>query len=114
MRILRLCFAVLAAGIGLSAVACDNPEIVKVPDGEKASMDELLQAQGQVKSYMTAMQAYLDCLDNELDAAGDDAPAQYKSLMVTRHNAAVTEMEAVASAFNDQVKAYKTANPDSQ
>jgi hypothetical protein len=31
--------------------------------------------------------------------------------MVTRHNTAVTEMETVAAAFNDQVKAYRAANP---
>jgi hypothetical protein len=32
-------------------------------------------------------------------------------MMATRHNTAVSEMESVAAAFNDQVKAFKAANP---
>ena len=31
--------------------------------------------------------------------------------MVSRHDTAVTEMETVAAAFNDQIKAYRAANP---
>jgi hypothetical protein len=31
--------------------------------------------------------------------------------MVNRHNTAVGEMEAVAAAFNEQLKAFKAANP---
>ena len=60
---------------------------------------------------MGAMEEYLACLNGELEAAGEDAPAEFKSLMVTRHNTAVTEMESVASAFKTQVQAYKAANP---
>jgi hypothetical protein len=70
-------------------------------------MEQLLTAQGEIKTYMAAMEVYLACLNGELEAKGDE----FKSLMVTRHNAAVTEMESVAAAFNDQVKAYKAANP---
>jgi hypothetical protein len=31
--------------------------------------------------------------------------------MIARHNAAVSEMEAVAAAFNDQLHAYNAAHP---
>jgi hypothetical protein len=31
--------------------------------------------------------------------------------MVTRHNSAVAEMETVAAAFNEQLGAYREANP---
>jgi hypothetical protein len=31
--------------------------------------------------------------------------------MVNRHNSGVTEMETVAAAFNEQIKAYRAANP---
>jgi hypothetical protein len=60
---------------------------------------------------MAAMQEFLACIDMEADAKGADAPAEYKSMMVDRHNTAVSEMEQVATAFNEQVKAYKAANP---
>jgi hypothetical protein len=60
---------------------------------------------------MAAMTDYLACIDGEAAAKGEDAPEQFKAMMVTRHNTAVTEMETVAAAFNDQVKAFKAANP---
>jgi len=92
--------------------ACEQPSMVAVPDGETASMEELLAAQENVKTYLADMEVYLACLNEELETAGEDAPAEFKSLMVTRHNAAVTEMETVAAAFNQQVQAYRAANPE--
>jgi hypothetical protein len=32
--------------------------------------------------------------------------------MFSRHNAAVAEMEAIASSFNEQVQTYKETNPE--
>ena len=101
----------LASGCAFAGLACENPTVVTVPDGKTATKEQLLTAQGQVKSYMAAMQDYLACVDNEAEAKGADAPAEYKSMMAARHNDAVTEMESVATAFNEQVKAYKAANP---
>jgi hypothetical protein len=75
-------------------------------------MDELLAAQANVKEYLAEMEAYLACLNEELEAAGEDSPAEFKSLMVNRHNSGVTEMETVAAAFNEQIKAYRAANPN--
>jgi hypothetical protein len=105
------CLAVIASCCAFAAAACDNPTMVKIPDGKTATMDQLLAAQGEVKTYMKAMEDFLACIDAEAASKGDDAPADYKTLMVTRHNTAVTEMESVAAAFNEQVKAYKAANP---
>jgi hypothetical protein len=85
--------------------------MITMPDGKSATMEQLLSAQGEVKSYMAAMNDYLACIDSEAEAKGEDAPEQFKAMMVTRHNTAVTEMELVAAAFNDQVKAFKAANP---
>jgi hypothetical protein len=112
MRVLTSCLvAAAAAGIGFAAAACDTPTAVVIPDGKSSTMEQMLAAQGQVKTYQTAMTAYLACIDAELDAEGEQAPDEFKSLMVSRHNAAVSEMEGVAAAFNDQIKAYRTANP---
>lgn len=101
----------LAAVFSFAAAACENPTMVTVPDGKSSTMDQLLESQAKVKTYMGAMEEYLACLNEELETAGDEAPAEFKALMVTRHNTAVTEMESVASAFNVQVQAYKAANP---
>ena len=112
MKAFAICVLAAAGLASFSAfAACENPSMVSVPDGNTSTMDELLAAQTNVKAYMAAMEKYLACLNDEIEAAGDDAPAEFKSLMVTRHNSAVTEMEAVAAQFNQQVQAYKAANP---
>jgi hypothetical protein len=105
------CLTALASSCSFAAFACENPAMVPVPDGKTSTMQQMVDAQAKVKSYMNAMEEYLACLNGELEAAGENAPAEFKSLMVTRHNTAVTEMESVASAFNSQVQAYKAANP---
>ena len=94
------------------AMACETPSMVHVPDGGTATMDEMVTAQQDVREYVAAMEEYLTCVNEEMDAAGEEAPDEYKALMVTRHNAAVSEMEAVAAAFNEQVRAYRAANPE--
>jgi hypothetical protein len=112
MRVLIFCLAAaIASGYGLAAAACENPAAVSIPEGKSSTMEQMLAAQVQVKAYQTAMNDFLACIDSELEAQGEQAPEEFKSLMVSRHNAAVAEMEGVAAAFNDQIKAYRAANP---
>ena len=61
-------------------------------------MEQMLAAQQQVKAYQTAMNEFLACIDSELEAEGEQAPEDFKSLMFSRHDAAVAEMEGVAAA----------------
>jgi hypothetical protein len=106
------CLIAIANVATLTAFACENPSMVPMPDGQTSTREQMLDAQTKVKGYMAAMEEYRACLNDELEAAGEDAPAEFKSLMITRHNAAVTEMESVASAFNDQLRAFRAANPE--
>jgi len=113
MKILARCLLLMAGGFALPVfAACENPTLVSVPDGATATKDQLLSVQEQIKAYMAEMETYLACINEELEAGGEDATAEFKSLMVTRHNMAVTEMESVADSFNKQVQAYRAANPD--
>ena len=59
----------------------------------------MLEAQAQVRAYQAAMNEFLACIDSELEGEGEQAPEEFKSLVVSRHNAAVAEMEGVAAAF---------------
>jgi hypothetical protein len=102
---------VVASGYAFAAAACDNPAAIAIPDGKASTMDQMLASQAEVKAYQAAMNEFLACIDSELEAQGEQAPEDFKSLMVARHNAAVAEMEGVAAAFNDQIKAYRAANP---
>lgn len=113
MKILASSLLLAAGAFALPAFAsCDNPSMISVPDGATATMDQLLDVQDQIKAYMAEMEAYLACINEETEAAGEDATAEFKSLMVTRYNTAVTEMETVAASFNEQVQAFRAANPE--
>ena len=113
MRLMASSLLLTSSFISFTAFAsCENPTMVAIPSGESVSMAELLTAQTSVKTYMAEMEEYLACINEEIDAAGDDEPAEFQSLMVTRHNTAVTEMETLAASFNEQVQAYRAANPE--
>lgn len=112
MRVLASCLVTaVAVGSAYSAAACEPPAPVAVPDGKTSTMEQMLAGQAQIKAYQTAMNEFVACIDAEAEAQGETAPEEFKSLMIARHNAAVAEMEGVAAAFNDQIKAYRAANP---
>jgi ApbE superfamily uncharacterized protein (UPF0280 family) len=113
MRSLTLTGAALVATFILvsTAAACESPAVVAVPDGKTATKEQMLAARDQVKAYMKGMEDFMTCVDQEAAAKGDGAPEEYKNQMAARHNAAVSEMEAVAGAFNDQLHAYNAAHP---
>lgn len=112
MRAFTSCLVTLvAAGFVQAAQACESPTVVNIPDGKSSTMEQMLAAQAQVKAYQAAMNEFLACIDAEVTAQGENAPAEFTSLMDARHNAAIAEMEAVAAAFNEQIRAYRAANP---
>ena len=112
MKVLTSCLlTAIASASGLAAEACEAPSPVTLPDGSSSTREQMLAAQAQVKAYQAAMTEFLACIDSELESEGEQAPEEFKSLMVSRHNAAVAEMEGVAAAFNDQLRAFRAANP---
>ena len=83
-----------------------------MPDGTSATEAEMIAGQKAVKKFMADMDIYLECLDTEKNEAaveGEDAEitAQREAITVKRHNAGVDELERMAAAFNEQVRAYK-------
>lgn len=108
----KFLLVIVAGGAAATSLACEYPALITVPDGQTSTMEELIIAQAAVREYMAGMEAYLACVNEEMNVAGDDAPVEYKSIMFSRHNAAVAEMEAIASSFNEQVQTYKEANPE--
>lgn len=109
----------LLAGVlsaSLANAECLYPKAPEsIPDGATATEQEMLDGMKAVKEYNNQVTGYLNCLDMEMQsriqAAGADAPAnqveQIKAIQAKRHNAAVEELEAHATRFNEQVKAYK-------
>ena len=86
--------------------------MVEVPDGATATTEEMVRAREAVMAYMEAMREYIACVNEEIEVAGENATEEFKALMIQRHNAAVSEMEMVAAAFDEELRAYRAANPE--
>ena len=110
--------ATLLAGPALAD--CVAPaEDVKIPDGNTATMDEMLTAKRAIKANDDAVKSYADCLKGELDAkiaaGGDKMKDEDKQKInvdyANRQNAAVDKLQKLGDKFNAEVRAYKAAHP---
>jgi hypothetical protein len=114
--------AVLAAlAAGSAHAACSYPKAPdNIPDGNTATLEQMVAAQKAVKQFDQEINAYTACLKLESDNAvaqvdqSEDDPkkkeAQKKELervQIQKHNAAVEEDEALAQRFNEQLKVFK-------
>ena len=102
---------ILAASFAGATLACEYPPLVAIPDGENATLEEMLEGQTSVKAYQTAMNEYLVCVNEGIKASGPNAVEEYAQIMAARHDYAYAEMETVAEIFNIQVRAHNAANP---
>jgi hypothetical protein len=107
-----LLLAMLALPVSARADCTAPDAAVRIPDGTSATRDQMVAAQREVKAYDTAVKAYGDCLQRELDAklaSGGNKPqleAQYDRL----NNAEVDKLQRVAGKFNDELRAFKAKN----
>jgi len=107
----------LVLGAGARA-ACVYPQAPQaLPNGSKATKDEMLAAQAQVKEYSkTVQETYLPCLEtekNESLAALDNMDPEYtqkkaniEAVHAKKHNAALDELQAVADRWSAVLKGF--------
>jgi hypothetical protein len=117
-----LAMALGAAWLSGAAYAdCTYPPApTKLPDGASATLEEMVAGQKAVKEYDTAIKAYVDCIDKELEEkitkGGDKLKPEQKTDMqkveAQKHNAAIDQLQSVADRFNEQVKVYKARTAD--
>jgi hypothetical protein len=98
--------------------ACVYPQAPQaVPNGAKATKDEMLAGQAAIKEYSKSVQeAYLPCLEQEKVeslAALDPADPEYaakktaiEAVHAKKHNAALDELQAVAGRWSEEIKAF--------
>lgn len=127
LRVSQLVIAGLAsiAASGLQA-ECTYPDDVKIPDGTTSTYEEMSDSQAFVKEYMAEMETYLACLEPKNTALGkstlekstvanssltNELTSNAASVQTQRRRTAIDEMESVAAKFNEQVRAFKQANP---
>ncbi len=100
----------LALGLSNNAFAeCTAPSAPIIPDGNVASEDELVAAQGAYKEFEKKFYDYRDCLtakEQSLSPEATDLEDQ-KAAIVAADDTAFAELNRVANEFNAAVKAFK-------
>jgi len=119
--------AVLSAGTAYADCSYPPPPD-HIPDGNTATLPEMVEAQKAVKEYDKAINAYVACIQLERNDAvgkiakpGEKPTADQKKAMddmerveVQKHNAAIDQLQSVADRFNVQVKVYKAKSDKSK
>ena len=110
--ILNLCVAAFLS-LPAHALACDYPEKPQLPDGNTATKDDMIAAQGAVKSFLGAVDEYLGCIEQEerdavktLDDPDDAEIQRREELLNKRFEAANQEKFLFGEQWNQQVRAY--------
>jgi hypothetical protein len=115
-----LCAGILLLGAAATGhAACVYQQApTSLPNGAKATKDEMLAAQAVIKAYAASVQElYLPCLEKEkadaIAALSQADPAEYEkqkaaleAIQAKKHNAAIDELEATVARWNDEKKAF--------
>jgi hypothetical protein len=92
------------------------PPPTKIPDGNSATMEEMLEAKKAVTQYNKDINAYVACIKLEHETSvtngGDQLTPEQKAdmerMVTQKNNAAVDQLQSIAERFNEQVRIYKT------
>ncbi|HEY0340994.1 MAG TPA: hypothetical protein VGC34_09330 [Steroidobacteraceae bacterium] len=118
---MKALFAITALAALAGPVYADctyPPPPAKLPDGNSATMEEMLEGKKAVTQYNKDINAYVACIKLEHESAvtnaGDKLTPQQKADMekmeVQKNNAAVDQLQSIADRFNEQVRLYKAKN----
>jgi hypothetical protein len=122
--VLASSLAIAALGFAMQAsAACTYPKAPdNIPDGSKASKDEMIAGMKAMRAYNDLIKQYTDCLKDEHDAAvakidsslakdkQDARKAELDNVLAQKNDAAVDAAQTVTGRFNDQIKAYNAAH----
>ena len=89
---------------------CPLPEKPSIPNGLKASEEDMLEAQQGIKNYIGKGEAVLACLDGLRTSWGETPTEEQLQINELFYNKMVDEMQAVGELFNSAVRAYKGRN----
>ncbi|HEX6999869.1 MAG TPA: peptidylprolyl isomerase [Gammaproteobacteria bacterium] len=84
---------------------CEKPEEPVIPDGETATLDEMMAGQTAMREFVSGSENYLDCLAKIID--DEEQAAERRNAAIGEHNRTVSAMEALAESYNTEVRAFK-------
>ena len=110
----------IQAATAVADSGCTRPPRPLLPDGARATLDDMLAGQKAVKAFQAANRDYMKCLETRFTAvrANAEAPdaavralaqAEY-GMAIDAYNAAVSAEEEIAGAFNIELREFKAAN----
>jgi hypothetical protein len=123
MKVLLAFAAIAALAAGAAHADCPYPAPPdKLPDGATATLQDMLAGQKAVGDYNKAITDYTNCIDQEVNDAiakgGDKLKPEQKADMqriaTQKHNAAIDQLQSVATRFNEQVKVFKAKAADNK
>ncbi|MFT5571565.1 MAG: hypothetical protein ACI9FR_000482 [Cryomorphaceae bacterium] len=102
--------ALLVAFSGTAAAECTNPSAPIVPDGNVASMDELVAAQKGLKAFQAELVDYRECLVEQkvADTSEDQAALQKNAALDAAYDSSVDAEGVAAEEFNAAVRMFKS------
>ena len=109
-----LLVAAMAATAARAECTAPNND-VKIPDGNTATMDDMLAAKRAIQENNAQVETYTQCLKTEQDAkiaaGGSDMKDEQKTKIATeytnRQNVEVEKLQKLADRFNLEVRNYK-------
>jgi peptidyl-prolyl cis-trans isomerase A (cyclophilin A) len=84
---------------------CDEPQAPQVPDGSKATMEEMIAGQTAVREFVADGELYLACLAEVID--DEEKPTEQRNAAIAAHNRMVTAMEETAERFNGEIRRFR-------
>ena len=123
MKVLLPALLIAAAMASTAHAACTAPtNDVKIPNGNTATMDEMLAAKHAIQENNAAVESYTQCLKAEQEAkiaaGGPDMKDEEKVKISTdyanRQNVEVEKLQKVADQFNLEVRAFKAKQAAAQ
>ena len=105
---------------GAALHACPRATAPAVPDGGTASREEMTAATAAFKSFDTATNSYVHCVDVTIERIASQHPEasqedlhSLKEFGRVAHNTAIDQETAVADQLNAQVRSYKAKHSQS-
>lgn len=85
---------------------CEPAVPPPLPRAATATLEEMVEAQRQVRDFVAVGEGYLVCLSELID--DEERNADDRNVGVVEHNRMVTLMEETAATFNRELRAFKT------
>ena len=86
---------------------CPIPALPSIPNGMKATEEEMLAAQKIIKAYIAEAEETLACLDAIRLEWGEEASAEQLEINNLFYDKQVEDMQATGELFNSAVRAFK-------